>query len=45
MEKKLEAVKERLGLNIKSGRVMIEVKDRDWLLAYIEQLKEQLKKV
>lgn len=45
MEKKLEAVKERLGLNIKSGRVMIAVKDRDWLLAYIEQLKEQLKKV
>jgi methyl coenzyme M reductase subunit D len=37
-KEKLEEVKQRLGLNIKSGRIVMEVKDRDWLLETIEQL-------
>lgn len=41
-EVKLQAVKERLGLNIKSGRVMIETKDRDWMLAIIENLSKKI---
>lgn len=35
---KLEAIKNRSSLNIKSGRVMMEVKDRDWLFATITNL-------
>jgi hypothetical protein len=46
-DKKLQAIKDRSGMNIKSGRVMMEVKDRDWLLAMVTNLlseNEQLKK-
>jgi hypothetical protein len=41
MDKKLQAIKERSGMNIKSGRVMMEVKDRDWLLSTIENLRKE----
>ena len=44
---KLKAVENRMGMNIKSGRVLIEVKDRDWLLSTVQNLmkeNEELKK-
>lgn len=47
IDKKLQAIKDRSHLNIKSGHVMMEAKDRDWLLSTINNLKfeiEQLKK-
>lgn len=43
--KKLEAVKERSGMNIKSGRVMMEVKDRDWLFSSIENLSARIEEL
>lgn len=46
IEKKLQAIEDRTHLNIKSGHVMIDVKDRDWLLSTIKNLMgeyEQLK--
>jgi hypothetical protein len=44
-EKKLQAVKDRSGMNIKSGRVMMQVKDRDWLFATIEILEMKIKQL
>lgn len=44
-DKKLQAVKERSSMNIKSGRVMMQAKDRDWLFALIETLTEENKKL
>lgn len=41
-KKKLEAVKNRMGLNVKSGKVMIEVKDRDWLINTIENMEKHI---
>jgi hypothetical protein len=41
-DKKLQAIKDRSGMNIKSGRVMMEVKDRDWLFATIEKLQWEI---
>jgi hypothetical protein len=44
-DKKLQAIKDRSGMNIKSGRVMMEVKDRDWLFSFIEHLRGQIKQL
>lgn len=43
--KKLESIKERSGMNIKSGRVMMQVKDRDWLFAVIENLSSRIEQL
>ncbi|WP_256815576.1 hypothetical protein [Cytobacillus sp. Bac17] len=43
-DKKLQAIKDRSSMNIKSGRVMMEVKDRNWLFATIENLMKQVAK-
>ena len=45
INKKLLAIKDRSGMNIKSGRVMMEVKDRDWLFATIENLLFKIKQL
>jgi hypothetical protein len=37
-DKKIQVIKDRSGMNIKSGRVMMDVKDRDWLFATVENL-------
>lgn len=37
----LNWIKERLGLNIKSGRIIIQAKDRDRLLLRIESLEQE----
>jgi methyl coenzyme M reductase subunit D len=37
-KKKITAVKERLHLNVKSGNVIINCKDRDWMLSTIENM-------
>jgi hypothetical protein len=44
-DKKLQAIKDRSGMNIKSGRVMIEVKDRDWLFATIENFSMKIMQI
>lgn len=47
VDKKLQAIKDRSSMNITSGRVMMEVKDRDWLFSTIVNLVfevEQLQK-
>jgi hypothetical protein len=44
-EKKLQAVKDRSGMNIKSGRVMMQVKDRDWLFTIIENQQKEIEQL
>jgi hypothetical protein len=47
VDKKLQAIIERSHPNIKSGHIMIDVKDRDWLISTIKNLQlenDQLKK-
>jgi hypothetical protein len=44
-DKKLQAIKDRSGMNIKSGRVMMQIKDRDWLFATIEKQMEEIEKL
>lgn len=43
--KKLQAIKDRAAMNIKSGRVIMEVKDRDWLIETIENLQAEIEKM
>jgi hypothetical protein len=41
MMKKFKNIKERSGMNIRSGKVVMEVKDRDWLFSMIELLQHE----
>lgn len=45
IDKKLQAIEDRSAMNIKSGRVMMEVKDRDWLVETIKNLQAEIKKM
>jgi hypothetical protein len=45
IDKKLQAIIVRTHPNIKSGRIMMDVKDRDWLFSTIKNLESQIQQM